>query len=475
MYGLQEYLFLKKFEIRRVIMDYAVIEKGEVYEVEIADIGTNGEGIGKIGGLTVFVENGVPGDKVKVIIETVKKNYSVGRIMDILVPSRHRVVPVCTYADTCGGCQIQQIDYKAQLKLKTDMVKAAISRIGKLKDVLIHDTVGMDEPNYYRNKAQFPVSVADGKALIGFYKKGSHEIINIESCYIQHSINDYIISAIKAYMDQNKVDAYDEATGKGLIRHLITKVGFATGEIMVMLVTAESKIPNKEHLIQLLIKEIPKVNIIQNINRKKGNKILGDECITIYGKDRIVDYIGELQFLISPLSFFQVNPMQTKILYNKVLEFAELSGKETVCDIYCGIGTISLFLAQRAKKVYGVEVVEAAIEDAKENAAINNIHNVEFFTGEAEEVFPRLYKQGLRADVVVVDPPRKGCDEKVLDTIVKLNPQRIVYVSCNPATLARDLKYLDENGYRTVEVQPVDMFPHTSHVECVVRLQRQNP
>ena len=448
------------------------IEKGKTYEVEIVDIGSNGEGIGKFEGLTVFVENGVPGDKVKVIIEIVKKNYSVGRIIDILVPSQYRVEPVCPHADICGGCQIQQIDYKAQLKLKTDMVKAAISRIGKLKDVLIRDAIGMDEPKYYRNKAQFPVSVIGGNALLGFYKKGSHEIVDIESCYIQHSINDNIIRAMKVYMDKNKVSAYDEATGKGLIRHIVTKVGFTTGEIMVILVTNEREIPHKEDLIQLLIKEIPKVNIVQNINRKRGNKILGDECITLYGKDRILDYIGELQFSISPLSFFQVNPMQTKVLYDKVLEFAELSGEETVYDIYCGIGTISLFLAQRAKKVYGVEVVEAAIADAKKNAELNSISKVEFIVGEAEVVFPRLYKQGLRADVVVVDPPRKGCDEKVLDTIVKVNPQRIVYVSCNPATLARDLKYLDENGYRIVEIQPVDMFPHTGHCEAIILMTR---
>ena len=454
-------------------MTNKLVENKKIVIVEIVDIGANGEGIGKLEGLTVFVENGVPGDRLKVIIETVKKNYAMGRILEKLEPSPYGVEPVCPHADICGGCQLQHIDYKAQLVLKTNMVRAAINRIGKLEDVLIHDTIGMDEPKQYRNKAQFPVSVVDGKALIGFYKKGSHEIVNTETCYIQHSVNDPILRAIKAYMDKNKITAYDETTGRGLIRHIITKVGFATGEIMVVLVTTEREIPHKDELIALLTKEVPEVNIIQNINRKKGNRILGDECITLQGKDKIIDYIGDLKFSISPLSFFQVNPMQTRVLYDKALEFANLTGKETVYDIYCGIGTISLFLGQKAKKVYGVEVVEAAIKDAKENAKINNIHNVEFFVGEAEVVFPRLYKQGIKADVVVVDPPRKGCDEKVLDTIVKLNPERVVYVSCNPATLARDLKYLDERGYKTVEVQPVDMFPHTAHIECCTLLTKK--
>jgi len=454
-------------------MSDKIIEKGKIYSIVIEDIGSNGEGVGRIKGITVFVDNGVPGDKLNIKIEVLKKNYAIGRIIEILKPSQDRKSPECPEAELCGGCQIQHIDYIAQLRLKTNMVKAATERIGKLENVLIHDTLGMDIPKQYRNKAQFPVAVMDGKAIVGFYKKGSHEIVNTESCHIQHGINDKITRIFREYMDRHRVSAYDEATGKGLIRHIITKVGFNTGEIMVVVVTNGRELPHGDDLVNDFLTEIPGIkSIIQNINIRKGNKILGNECITLYGKDHIVDYIGKLKFSISPLSFFQVNPTQTDVLYEKALEYAALTGNETVYDIYCGIGTISLFLAQKAKKVYGVEVVDAAIEDAKENARINGINNAEFFVGEAEIVVPKLYKQGLKADVVVVDPPRKGCDEKVLDTIVKMNPERVVYVSCNPATLARDLRYLDDKGYKTVEIQPVDMFPHTTHVEAIILMTK---
>jgi 23S rRNA (uracil1939-C5)-methyltransferase len=450
----------------------SLIKKGDKYNITIDNIGSNGEGVGRIEGFTVFVNNGVPGDYLRVSIDLLKKNYAVGSIVDIITPSKDRIKPLCPVAGECGGCQIQHIDYQAQLRLKTDMVRAALTRIGKLDNVPIHDTLGMDDPREYRNKAQFPVSTVDGRSIIGFYKRGSHEIVDTDKCYIQHGINEKIIGIVRKYMEKYKVSSYDEKTCEGLIRHVVTKVGFATGDIMVVIVTNGDKVPHQEKLVEALVMDIPNINIIQNINTMKGNRIMGNECRTLHGKDRIFDYIGSLKFSISPLSFFQVNPMQTKVLYEKALEYAQLTGEEAVYDIYCGIGTISLFLAQRAKRVYGVEIVEAAIEDAKENARINNINNVEFYVGKAEEVFPRLYKQGIKADVVVVDPPRKGCDEKVLDTIVNLKPKRVVYVSCNPATLARDLKYLDERGYRTLEVQPVDMFPHTNHVECVIKIQR---
>ncbi|MFT9494692.1 23S rRNA (uracil(1939)-C(5))-methyltransferase RlmD [Anaerosolibacter sp.] len=446
-----------------------VVEKGKSYEVHIADIGHNGEGIGRVEGFTVFVQGGVPGDDLRIKIELVKKNYAVGKIIKLVNPSPNRITPVCPIADTCGGCQTQHISYQEQLHLKTNTVKANIERIGKLEDVLIHDTIGMEEPARYRNKAQFPVGRLDNQAVIGFYKKGTHEIVNTSSCYIQHEVNDRIVAVLRRYMDQYNVSAFDDETGMGFIRHILTKVGFTTGEIMVVLITNGRKIPYLRELIQELIKEIPEIkSIVQNINMKKTNRVLGDECITLFGEDKIVDYIGDLKFHISALSFFQVNPMQTKVLYEKALEYAGLTGEETVFDVYCGIGTISLFLAQKAKKVYGIEIIDAAIEDARENARINGIENTEFYVGKAEEVVPRLYKQGITADVVVVDPPRKGCEEEVLDTIVKMNPKRVVYVSCNPSTLARDLKYLDERGYKTIEVQPVDMFPHTTHVEAIV-------
>ena len=455
-------------------MKNCVVEKNEIYKVHIEDIGHNGEGIGRINGFTVFVEGGVPGDDLRVRIELVKKNYAMGKLIELVTPSSNRITPICPIADTCGGCQTQHIEYTEQLRLKTNIVKANIERIGKLEGVLIHDALGMEAPSRYRNKAQFPVGNLDKQVAIGFYKKGTHEIVNTSSCYIQHEVNDRIVEVLRQYMEQYKVSAFDDATGVGLIRHILTKVGFTTGEIMVVLITNGRKIPHQQELIQALTREIPGIrSIVQNINMKKTNRILGDECITLFGEDKIVDYIGILKFHISALSFFQVNPMQTKVLYEKALEYAGLTGEETVFDVYCGIGTISLFLAQKAKKVYGIEIVDAAIEDAKENARINGIENTEFFVGKAEEVVPRLYKKGITADVVVVDPPRKGCEQEVLDTMVKMNPKRVVYVSCNPSTLARDLKYLDERGYKTVEVQPVDMFPHTTHVEVVVLIERK--
>jgi 23S rRNA (uracil1939-C5)-methyltransferase len=449
------------------------INKNEIHEIIIEDLGHNGEGVGKINGFTVFVEGGIPGDTLKVKMEKIKKNYAIASIIEISNPSQDRVRPLCYVANICGGCQIQHMDYPAQLRIKTERVRANIQRIGKLENVVIHDAIGMEKPWHYRNKAQFPVGIFHGDTVLGFYKKGTHDIVDIQSCYIQHESNDRIIETVKEYMKRFHISVYNEKTGKGLIRHVLTKIGFNTGEIMVVIVTNGKDMPYKNELVQMLKDAVPGLkSIVQNINTKKGNAILGNKCIKLHGSERIVDTIGNLKFQISPLSFFQVNPVQTKVLYEKALEYADLTGEESVFDIYCGIGTISLFLAQKAKKVYGIEIVEAAIEDAKENAKINDIRNVEFFAGEAEKLVPRLYEQGIAADVVVVDPPRKGCDEKVLDTIVKIAPPRIVYVSCNPATLARDLKYLDERGYRTIEIQPVDMFPHTGHVECVVLMSR---
>ncbi|MBF8983341.1 23S rRNA (uracil(1939)-C(5))-methyltransferase RlmD [Lutibacter sp. B2] len=449
------------------------IIKNEIYTVKIEELGTRGEGIGKIDGFTAFVDGAVPGDEVKAKIDMVKKDYAMGKIVKLVTPSKNRIEPVCSITRVCGGCQTQNMEYSAQLELKTRIVKDDIERIGKLENVMIHDTVGMDNPYNYRNKAQFPVGCIDGKTLIGFYKKKTHTIVDADLCNIQHPINEKIIKVMRQFINENSISVYDEKSGKGLIRHILTKVAFATDQIMVVIITNGKEILYKNKMVNMLKENIPGItSIVQNMNTKKGNRILGVENKTLYGQDFIVDTIGDLQFKISPLSFFQVNPVQTKVLYEKALEYAGLTGDEIVYDIYCGIGTISLFLAQKAKKVYGIEIVDAAIEDAKENAKINDIDNAEFFSGAAEEVVPKLYEKGIKADVVVVDPPRKGCDEVVLDTIVKMNPKRVVYVSCNPATLARDLKYLDERGYKAEEVQPVDMFPHTMHVECVVLMTK---
>ncbi len=448
-------------------------KKDQIHEITIEDLGHSGEGVGRIDGFTVFVEGGIPGDALKIKMENVKKNYATGSILEILNPSEDRIQPLCPVAQSCGGCQLQHLDYQAQLRWKTNRVRENIRRIGGLEDIPVNDAIGMENPWHYRNKAQFPAGIYRGEAILGFYKRGSHDLVDIHNCCIQHKSNEPVIKAIERYMKQFHIAPYDERTGKGIIRHVLVKIGFYTGEKMVVLVTNGKKLPHKDELIQMLLDAVPGLDsIIQNINTKRGNVILGSECILLYGSERITDMIGDLKFQISALSFFQVNPIQTKILYEKALEYAQLSGEETVFDIYCGIGTISLFLARKAKKVYGIEIVEAAIEDAKENARISNIENAEFLAGAAEDVVPKLYQQGIRADVVVVDPPRKGCDEKVLNTIAKMAPDRIVYVSCNPATLARDLKYLDEKGYRTMQVQPVDMFPHTTHVEVVCKLVR---
>ena len=450
------------------------VNQNDIIDIEILNINHKGQGVGMIDGFTVFVDGGLIGDKARVRVTIVKKNYAVGEIVKLLDPSLHRVDSKCSVADICGGCQLQSLSYEAQLKFKTDKVKNDIKRIGKLKNILIHDTLGMKNPYYYRNKAQFPVSVTGKEIKLGFYERGTHSIVNIDSCVIQHQVNDKILETIRFYMNEFGIVPYNEKTGMGVIRHILTRVSFHTDEVMVVIITNGAKLPYKDELIKLLKKNVSKLkSVIQNINSKNTNKILGDRCITLYGDEKIVDYIGDLKFNISPLSFFQVNPMQTKVLYDKALEYASLTKNDTVFDLYCGIGSISLFLAKKAKKVYGIEVVNQAIKDARENAKINNIDNAEFYTGKAEEVFSKLYNQGIKADVVVVDPPRKGCDESVLNTIVQMQPQRIVYVSCNPSTLARDLKYLDENKYKTIEIQPVDMFPHTTHVETVMLIEKK--
>ena len=451
-----------------------MLSKNKEYVVDIVDIGQGGVGIGKYEGFTVFVEGGLIQDKVKVRINKSKKNYAVGDIVEIIEKSPFRVARKCSEnLRQCGGCQIQELDYQKQLDIKTNEVKQVISRIGKLDDVVIHDTLGMEHPFRYRNKAQFPIQKKDNMPVIGFYKKKSHDLISTDECIIQHEVNDKIIKIIKTYIRAYNVSIYDEKTHKGLLRHVVTKVGFTTGEVMIVLVANGKKLPYLKELASVLKENIPGFKtLVVNVNTQKTNVILGKENIVAYGDGMIRDYIGELVFEISPLSFFQVNPLQTEVLYNKALEYANLGENDTVFDIYCGIGTISLFLAQKAKKVYGIEIVEDAIKDAKRNAKINNMDNVEFYVGKAEEVVPKMYKEGKRANVVVVDPPRKGCDEKVLDTIVSMEPDRVVYVSCNPSTLARDLAYLNERGYKCHEIQPVDMFPHSVHVENVAWLSR---
>lgn len=445
--------------------------KNNDYTMMIDDIGVNGEGIGKIDGYTLFVPGGLPGDTIKVKVTKVKKNFGFGRLEAILQPSLSRVEAPCQSFGRCGGCQIQHLDYKAQLDFKKEKVKGALEHIAGLKDVHVHDTIGMEEPFYYRNKAQFPVGMINGNIEVGFYAPRSHRIIPIEHCYIQHRINETIIAKVKEYMNENAIEPYDETRHTGLIRHVVTRWSQSTGDVHVTLVINGKRLPKSEQLIQKLTTIDGISGISFSSNKEKTNVILGEKVETIWGNPTIRDVIGDIYFDISPLSFYQVNPIQTEKLYEKALAYADLTGGEIVWDAYCGIGTISLFLAKQAKKVYGVEIVSQAIEDAKHNAKINKIQNVEFYVGKAEEVIPEVYREtGINPDVIVVDPPRKGCDQALLNTMIEMQPERIVYVSCDPSTMARDVKVLVGGGYEVVEVQPVDMFAHTVHVEAIIKM-----
>ena len=451
--------------------------KNDLVTLEIEDCGIDGEGIGKADGFTVFVKDAVIGDTVTAKIIKAKKNYGYGRLMEVLKPSPYRVEPKCEFARQCGGCQLQALSYDQQLVFKTNKVKGHLERIGGFTDIPMEPIIGMDELFHYRNKAQFPVGRnKEGKIVTGFYAGRTHNIIENRDCALGVAENKEVLDCVIAHMEKYGIEPYNEATGKGLVRHVLIRYGYFTKEVMVCLILNGNKIPKEEQLVKSLC-EIPGMTSITiNVNKKHSNVILGEEIRLLWGQEYITDRIGDISYQISPLSFYQVNPMQTQKLYAKALEYADLHGEETVWDLYCGIGTISLFLAQKAKFVRGVEIVPAAIENAKENAKLNGLENTEFFVGKAEEVLPREYKKnGVYADVIVVDPPRKGCDETLLETMIEMNPDRIVYVSCDSATLARDLKYLCERGYELRKVCPVDQFGMTVHVETVVLLSQQKP
>ena len=451
--------------------------KNDIVTLEIVDCGTDGEGIGKADGFTVFVKDAVIGDTVTAKIMKAKKNYGYGRLMEILKPSPYRVDPICPSARQCGGCQLQAVSYEEQKAFKEKKLRGHLERIGGFKELPMEPLIGMDEPYHYRNKAQFPVGRnKEGRIVTGFYAGRTHAIIENRDCALGIPQNKEVLDRVIAHMEKYNIAPYDEMTGKGLVRHIFVRYGFFTGELMVCLIINGQDLPHQKEMVEKL-GEIPGMTSISlNINKKRNNVILGDKVKTIWGKEYITDKIGDISYEISPLSFFQVNPHQTWKLYSKALEYADLHGEETVWDLYCGIGTISLFLAQKAKFVRGVEIVSAAIEDARRNARLNEIDNVEFFVGKAEEVLPREYeKNGVYADVIVVDPPRKGCDEMLLKTIMKMQPKRVVYVSCDSATLARDLRFLCDNGYELKKVCGVDQFPQTVHVETVVLLSQQKP
>ena len=459
-------------------------KKNDLLTVTIEDMGHDGEGIGKVDGYTVFVKDAVIGDTVSAKIMKAKKNYGYARLMEILEPSADRVEPLCPYARQCGGCQIQALSYEKQLEYKENKIRNNLMRIGGFssEELPMEPIIGMDDPFHYRNKAQFPVGYdKEGNLITGFYAGRTHSIISNRRCYLGVEINEKILDIVLKHMEQYQVTAYDENTGKGLVRHVLIRYGFQSKEIMVCLVVNGNHIPQAGKLVEELRKIDGMTSITLNVNRERTNVILGREIKLLWGPPYITDIIGNVKYQISPLSFYQVNPVQTEKLYGKALEFAGLTGNETVWDLYCGIGTISLFLAQKAKQVYGVEIVPAAIEDARRNAALNNICNAEFYVGKAEEVLPAYYEEyaqnhpgeNARADVIVVDPPRKGCEESVLKTMVRMKPERIVYVSCDSATLARDLKWLCENGYEIRRVVGCDMFPETVHVETVCLLSKK--
>ncbi|WP_411343819.1 23S rRNA (uracil(1939)-C(5))-methyltransferase RlmD [Paenibacillus sp. WLX1005] len=512
------------------------VSKNDELELDIIGLTHEGEGVGRTDGYTLFVSGALPGEKVQARVVKTKKQYGYAKMLTLLQGSPDRVNAPCPIFSQCGGCQIQHMNYHAQLEWKRQHVIDNLERIGKLKvladsssmeqtdmdgnsdeadkatgtineialtqdmdnvhgndnvaganenttstdprqqatstsGIRVLPTLGMAEPWRYRNKAQVPMGEQDGRLIGGFYARGSHRIIDMQSCLIQDSRNDQLVNKVKQIGSDLRIPTYNEETGEGILRHVVVKVGFSTNEMMVVLVTNGERLPRKPEWIERIRAEMPQVvSICQNINMKQTNVIFGDETIVLWGNEVIHDYIGDVKFAISARSFYQVNPVQTEVLYEKAVQYAGLTGKETVIDAYCGIGTISLFLAQHAERVYGVEIVKEAIEDARKNAELNGMSNVEFEVGASEDVIPRWKEQGITPDVIVVDPPRKGCDPRLLETILQMQPEKVVYVSCNPSTLARDLQVLEAGGYRTVEVQPVDMFPHTVHVESVAVL-----
>jgi 23S rRNA (uracil1939-C5)-methyltransferase len=445
---------------------------GQVIQLKIEGQSHTGDGIGRVNGFAVFVPQAVAGERVEAKVTKVKKTYAHARLQKVIEESPDRAQAPCEVYEACGGCQLQHLSYPAQLRMKRQQVIDSFQRIGGLSDVEVLPVIGMKEPWAYRNKAQVPFGWQKGQVVGGFYAPQSHRIVDIDMCLIQHPDNDRVVSVVKKMARELGIPPYQEKSHRGCLRHVMARIGVHTGELMVVLVTNGRDIPHRKALVEQLRQAFPNLrSVIQNIHTRRTNVILGKENRVLWGQPVIHDYIGPVKFAISPHSFFQVNPVQTEVLYEQVRRYAALTGKETIVDAYCGIGTIGLYLAGHAAKIYGVESVPEAVEDARHNAEMNGIDHTVFETGAAEEVMPRWLKEGIRPDVIIVDPPRKGCAPELLDAAVEMGPRRLVYVSCNPSTLARDAKYLAEKGYITHEVQPVDMFPHTSHVECVTAFE----
>ena len=445
-----------------------MLEKGLVKEVEIIDMNHIGQGVARIDNFVVFVSDAITNDIVKIKITDAKKNYATGEIIEVIKPSRIRIKPDCAYSKQCGGCQLTHVDYKEQLKYKRNRVVSEFRRAGvSFDEETIYDTVGMDEPYRYRNKTAFSVTEKNNEIQIGPYEQGTYNTVDINSCLLQSKAADDLVKAFKDLMVKYNIKVYDKKTKKGIVRNIVIRNN-RKNEIMLIIVTAAENFQNKTLLIDELSQIQNIITIVQNINNKNTNLIMGSKSIILYGEGVIIDTIGELSFTISPETFFQINPLQTEKLYQTAIEYADIHKNDICFDIYCGIGTISLMAAKKAKKVYGVEIVDQSIINARENAEINNISNVEFYTGKAEEIIPELYKQNIKADIAILDPPRKGCEKEVIDTIINMAPKKVVYVSCNPSTLARDIKLLEQGGYELIKARPVDQFPWSVHVETVV-------
>ncbi|SDR11119.1 23S rRNA (uracil(1939)-C(5))-methyltransferase RlmD [Virgibacillus salinus] len=450
----------------------APVEKNETITLNFEDLTHEGNGVGKINGYPLFVPQALPGEEGKVKVVKANKNFGFGKLLELTKESPDRIEPVCHVH--CNGCGLQHMSYSLQLEMKQNQVKNAMKKIAHLEHVPVKSIIGMDDPLHYRNKVQIPVGEKNGELITGFYQKRSHRIIeNTETCVTHNEVINGVVKSVRDIANRLGIKAYNEQKHNGVLRHIMVRTGEETKDIMVVLVTRTDKLPHQDELVKELTSEFPHIkSVVHNVNHKRTNVIMGDKSKVIWGDEYIHDKIGEITFAISAKSFYQVNPAQTRKLYDKALEYADIGTKDTVIDAYCGIGTISLFMAQKARKVYGVEVVPEAISDAKKNAKLNGITNAEFYVGEAEKVMPWWKMQGLNPDVIVVDPPRKGCDEELLKAMTEMQPKRIVYVSCNPSTLARDLRVLEDRGYATQVVQPVDMFPQTGHVECCALIER---
>lgn len=446
------------------------INIGDIVEGNIIDFTHEGNGVLKIDNFAIFVTGGVIGDKVTVKIDEIKRNFAIGSIVEIIKPSEDRIDLDFPLNESMGGIPFIEYKYEKQLEWKRNKVQMDLAKIAKLTDIEVKDTIGMERPFGYRNHVQIPVGESDGETLTGFFQINSNHIVDMDESLLQPEVGNRILKIIKAWIKEYNIKAYNKQTKKGILRH----IGIRTNrdkKAMVIIVIGVDKLPRENELIEMLIKE-DVVSIYININKMNSSIIYGSQYKKLYGEDRLIDYLGDHKFYLSPNSFFQINRTQAEVLYNKAIEYLDLNEEDVVYDLYCGIGTISIYMANKVKRVYGVEIIKDAIQDAKDNALVNNIDNIEFLLGKSEEVLPRLIKKGKLGNKILLDPPRKGCEPEVLETIAKISPKKIVYISCNSTTMARDVKYLVDNGYKVIEVQPIDVFPHTSHVECVVGIQK---